>query len=220
MNNIPYGYCHCGCGGKTTIRRQTSIRWGWIKGEPAKYISGHNPPWNKGINGGLCPMCKENLKDDRSGYCRECRNKKLNLNYYAKGRDKYHKEYRMKHREALLKKQKERYVKNKDQWIANSIRNRQKQIALLTDSYIKNVIVARNDIDRGQITGAMVRLVRSYIKLRRMVRKINPKGAQYVECDGNSGSLVGTNHGAGNGSDHLKQGQCHGQRGGKDRGGP
>lgn len=177
---IAYGYCHCGCGEKTGICKMTDNKRDRKKGFPAKFISGHNPPWNKGINDGLCPTCKQNLRDNKTGYCRECRNKRLSLNYYKNGRDKYQKEYRANHREVLLKRQKERYVKNKKCCITSSIRNRQKQIALLTDSYIKNVIVVRNNIDRDQITDDMVQFVRSFIKLRRMVRKTNLKGETHV----------------------------------------
>jgi hypothetical protein len=39
---IPYGLCHCGCGGKTTISDYTRAREGYSQGEPKKYISGHH----------------------------------------------------------------------------------------------------------------------------------------------------------------------------------
>lgn len=39
---IPYGYCHCGCGQKTTIAKESSTRRSVRKGEPYRYISGHN----------------------------------------------------------------------------------------------------------------------------------------------------------------------------------
>lgn len=44
MNNetaqgIPYGYCHCGCGRKTSIADES--RRGKIKGEPVRYVRGH-----------------------------------------------------------------------------------------------------------------------------------------------------------------------------------
>lgn len=38
---IPYGYCHCGCGEKTTINPQTHTKYGWVKDQPRKYINGH-----------------------------------------------------------------------------------------------------------------------------------------------------------------------------------
>lgn len=38
---IPYGYCHCGCGQRTKIAPQTSQRSGAIKGEPNRFIYGH-----------------------------------------------------------------------------------------------------------------------------------------------------------------------------------
>ena len=39
---IPYGYCHCGCGEKTRIAKQNDRRDGVIKGEPMRYVNGHN----------------------------------------------------------------------------------------------------------------------------------------------------------------------------------
>jgi predicted DNA-binding protein (UPF0251 family) len=52
-NEIPHGFCQCGCGQKTKIAVQTCSEYGWIKGEPLRYINGHNsrkydleiPPW-------------------------------------------------------------------------------------------------------------------------------------------------------------------------------
>jgi hypothetical protein len=39
---IKYGYCHCGCGQKTTIAKQNHKPYGWVKGEPLRFVSGHN----------------------------------------------------------------------------------------------------------------------------------------------------------------------------------
>jgi uncharacterized protein YdcH (DUF465 family) len=36
------GLCKCGCGQKTTISQQKEKRFGYEKGQPKKYISGHN----------------------------------------------------------------------------------------------------------------------------------------------------------------------------------
>lgn len=38
---IPYGYCQCGCGRKTTVCQVTSRTVGWVKGEPLRFIQGH-----------------------------------------------------------------------------------------------------------------------------------------------------------------------------------
>lgn len=38
---IPYGLCHCGCGGKTNIAPQSSTVQGCIKGYPLRYIRNH-----------------------------------------------------------------------------------------------------------------------------------------------------------------------------------
>lgn len=39
---VPFGCCHCGCGRKTTIIPQTGTARGLVRGQPHRYISGHN----------------------------------------------------------------------------------------------------------------------------------------------------------------------------------
>lgn len=41
QDNIPYGFCHCGCGRKTTISKRNSKMYGYVKGEPKKVCQGH-----------------------------------------------------------------------------------------------------------------------------------------------------------------------------------
>lgn len=41
MSEIPYGYCHCGCGQKTKLAPRNKTDKGWIKGEPMRFIAGH-----------------------------------------------------------------------------------------------------------------------------------------------------------------------------------
>lgn len=48
MNKIEFGYCHCGCGNKTSIAPRNWKSQGIKKGNPMKFIHGHNTPWNKG----------------------------------------------------------------------------------------------------------------------------------------------------------------------------
>jgi len=36
------GYCACGCGERTPISTRTDKRYGAIKGEPRRYVYGHN----------------------------------------------------------------------------------------------------------------------------------------------------------------------------------
>jgi hypothetical protein len=38
----PVSLCACGCGQQTSIATHTSIRHGRIKGQPVKYLHGHN----------------------------------------------------------------------------------------------------------------------------------------------------------------------------------
>lgn len=42
MTEIPYGYCHCGCGQKTGIAARTDRLRRWTKGEPKKFIVNHH----------------------------------------------------------------------------------------------------------------------------------------------------------------------------------
>ena len=39
--SIPYGYCHCGCGGLAPIAKATYPKYLHVKGEPTRYILGH-----------------------------------------------------------------------------------------------------------------------------------------------------------------------------------
>lgn len=41
-NDIPVGYCQCGCGQKTKIATKTRAETGWIKGQPIRYIHNHH----------------------------------------------------------------------------------------------------------------------------------------------------------------------------------
>lgn len=40
--NIPHGYCHCNCGQKTKLARKTANDRGHVKGQPLRFIQGHN----------------------------------------------------------------------------------------------------------------------------------------------------------------------------------
>lgn len=39
--DVPYGHCWCGCEVATSLARQSSSRRGWLKGEPTRYLPGH-----------------------------------------------------------------------------------------------------------------------------------------------------------------------------------
>ena len=38
---IPYGLCHCGCGGNAPVAPRNNKFYKWIKGKPKRYIAGH-----------------------------------------------------------------------------------------------------------------------------------------------------------------------------------
>jgi hypothetical protein len=41
QKEIPYGYCHCGCGKKTNIISKNNIKQKLVKGQPFKYLQNH-----------------------------------------------------------------------------------------------------------------------------------------------------------------------------------
>src|SRR6516165_2723134 len=44
MQDIPYGYCHCGCGQKTQIATKTNTAQYQRKGHPNRYLASHSAP--------------------------------------------------------------------------------------------------------------------------------------------------------------------------------
>lgn len=41
LKEIPFGLCHCGCGEKTKLSPRTRLSKGTIKGQPYRFIAGH-----------------------------------------------------------------------------------------------------------------------------------------------------------------------------------
>ena len=40
---VPFGFCHCGCGSVTPVFTVSCFKRGRVKGNPARYLRGHNP---------------------------------------------------------------------------------------------------------------------------------------------------------------------------------
>lgn len=85
FTNIPYGYCRCGCGEKTTIAKSSDKTAGYVKGEPKPFVQYHYsrvcqefvceiPDWPVGILYGYCQCgCGEKTQrasqtESRTGY--------------------------------------------------------------------------------------------------------------------------------------------------------
>lgn len=69
-NEIPAGYCQCGCGKKTTIARYSNKKLGHVKGKPNKFVCGHyirshSPRIN---NGRALLYMPENSRANNKGY--------------------------------------------------------------------------------------------------------------------------------------------------------
>ena len=61
---IPYGYCHCGCGQKTRIATGKDSHMGWVKGEPLRYINHH---YHKGRDGDVFIYRPDHPRANRKG---------------------------------------------------------------------------------------------------------------------------------------------------------
>ncbi len=82
---IPYGYCHCGCGQKTSISICNNSRTGYKKGEPIKYIRFHGNP-KKIRQKKVCVICgkeflpqKKNRQETQITCSAKCRNKYISI---------------------------------------------------------------------------------------------------------------------------------------------
>lgn len=68
---IPYGYCHCGCGERTKLAPQSSTRHGYITGQPMRFLHNHRvrlniPTYQKAENG--CWLWQGRLSSKGYGY--------------------------------------------------------------------------------------------------------------------------------------------------------
>lgn len=73
--NIPYGYCHCGCGQKTNISTHTWATKNTVSGKPNLYIKGHGTritPEDK-----KCLFCGAVMYRDRNKSIADFREKKF-----------------------------------------------------------------------------------------------------------------------------------------------
>jgi hypothetical protein len=47
--DIPLGLCQCGCGERTNIAPQSKTSRGYVKGQPYRYLPGHNTPTGRPV---------------------------------------------------------------------------------------------------------------------------------------------------------------------------
>lgn len=103
---IPFGYCQCGCGGKTNLAARTRPAQGLIKGQPVRFLVGHNVRVYQDVGGDLriCRCCKQMLllesfyrykngPSGRASRCKACQ-RKLRRNQSEETRAKVLKEQR------------------------------------------------------------------------------------------------------------------------------
>lgn len=64
-DSIPYGFCRCGCGERTTIATYTKRDKGIVKGEPHQYLHGHHRRLNKQAT---CQTCGATFRVKQTGH--------------------------------------------------------------------------------------------------------------------------------------------------------
>jgi hypothetical protein len=55
-------FCACGCGNLTTIAQRTRTRKGWVKGQPKKFVRGHNR--RRSVEEGFREYCPAGAGDE------------------------------------------------------------------------------------------------------------------------------------------------------------
>lgn len=95
IKEIPFGYCHCGCGNKTNLWTQSYTYLGVKKGDPRKFIKGHYKK-EKII---LYATCHPDRIARTNGLCGSCYNKSL----YDKNPEKRNEMLRRNRERAKLK---------------------------------------------------------------------------------------------------------------------
>jgi hypothetical protein len=75
-NEIPYGYCHCGCGNKAPIATYTNKRRRVVKGQQLRFISGHNTTVKTSPPDDLFWKHVDKKSDDECWEWTACRHKK------------------------------------------------------------------------------------------------------------------------------------------------
>lgn len=129
-NEIPYGYCHCGCGQKTKIAERTARSKGHFKGEPLPFVQGHKG--NKAPRNGdkkQCTKCgefkpmtneyffsMESAIDGFKSECKECSNTRQKKRREENGdalRARQN-ELNALNREKLIQQGRARYAKKKE----------------------------------------------------------------------------------------------------------
>ena len=55
----PPGYCECGCGQLAPLAQKTNAAKGWVKGQPLRFVHGHNRRKPRGLVEKECTYCGE-----------------------------------------------------------------------------------------------------------------------------------------------------------------
>lgn len=128
---IPYGYCHCGCGGLAPIAPRSRSSRNEVKGEPKPYISGHKKRPRAGNRAGadhfMCSKCKvfkhkdmffvdRSRPDGISYVCRECHSLD-SRDYYERNRSDIRERYSAYYetnKDRILQRGKEYYRSNRE----------------------------------------------------------------------------------------------------------
>ena len=194
---IPYGYCHCGCGEKTNISKGSHEHRGYSKGQPLKFIHGHNTskpkllfcknghertPENVFKSNGGCKQCQyerlKNLPEHKKEEAKQTRNEwriknKVERRQYnnERGKKLYHKNLEKSRFMANSRR-----LKNPESYKLSRLKSSKKATETISDNYVKQVICCNSSqnaglkIDRRDIPPEVIELKRMMIQLTRAKR--------------------------------------------------
>jgi hypothetical protein len=131
----PPGYCECGCGQLAPLARQTNAPKGGVKGQPLRFVHGHNRRKPRGLVEKECTYCGEvkpvgDFYEHASRYdglrsnCITCEQRQMRANYQRNRSQRQMQPKQRRHgpeRERVLQVQRDGYWRNAE---ANRERSR------------------------------------------------------------------------------------------------
>jgi hypothetical protein len=180
----PPGYCECGCGQLAPLAQKTAAAKGWVKGQPIRFIHGHNRRKPRGLVEKECTYCGEVKPvgefyehaisyDGLRSNCITCERRQMRANYQRNRPQRQMQAKQRRHgpeRERVLEVQRDGYWRNAET-------NRERSRSYAADHRKE----ARERVQNWKSTNPERALANSRRdKLRRRLGR-DPKAWEYVD---------------------------------------
>lgn len=183
MNELPVKLCKCGCGGPAPIAKNTDKTRGYRKGEPTRYIRGHNGGKRREMKDGMAKCCgcgkwksvSDYSVDKRTllgitGRCRKCDR----LRYERLTEEEKKNRSSRNSMNLLLHPQAVRiYSKRYRETHPDRIRRiNRKGVHFLKKCYLKRMIRRKSGLRFKEITDEMIDIKRFQLTIKRLIRQL------------------------------------------------